>query len=221
MAREHDDDETADAGRDAGPPDADDTDETAPAPPRRALDGRTLAVCALVALIAAILAGLLVARLTDDDEPTTGRTTLTEAETVPDVVLTGFDGTEISSTEYLGQPLVINFWASWCTPCIEEMPAFERVHQSLGDRVAFLGVNSRDEERRAAQMIETTGVTYALAKDTDGALARALEVTNLPVTVLVLPDGTIAQTFQRKVSAERLCEAINQVLLNQSLEECG
>lgn len=208
MAREHDEDET-----DGAP-------EVAPA--RRLIDGRTLAICALVALIAAILAGLVTARLTDDDdEPTAGQGTLVDAETVPDVVLTGFDGEEINASEYLGQPLVINFWASWCTPCIEEMPAFERVHQSLGDQVAFLGVNSRDEDEAAAQMIESTGVTYALAKDTDGALARALEVTNLPVTVLVLPDGTIAQTFQRKVSAERLCESINQVLLNQSLEECG
>lgn len=224
MAPEHDEDETG-----ATVAEADDggvTGDAPDAPPttrRRAIDGRTLAICALVALIAAILAGLLTARLTADDteEARDGEGTLVAAEKVPDIALEGFDGSTISPTDYAGKPLVINFWASWCTPCIEEMPDFQRVFQSLDGKVAFLGVNTRDQDEAARRMVETTGVTYDIARDTDGALSRALEVTTIPVTVLVLPDGTIAQTFQRQVSAARLCEAINQSLMGQSLETCG
>lgn len=227
-----DDEQTGDAGE----PDAEATEddapgddaaaEDAPARPgrRRALDGRTLAICALVAVIAALLAGFATSRLTaDDGDDPEGRGTLTAAEELPDIALPRFDGSELRTSDFRGQPLVINFWASWCTPCIDEMPAFQAVHESLGDTVAFLGVNSRDSVDTARQMIETTGVTYELARDVDGELARALDVASLPVTVLVLPDGTIVETLQREVSGARLCEAINQSLLNQSLGEgdCG
>lgn len=218
--RDHDDrgddsDEVSDGG-DAGA-----GGEAAPRP-RPVLDGRTIAICVLIALVAAVVAGWVTARLTADDEPEVGQGILTEAEDVPDISLPTLDGTgEVSPTDYAGQALVINFWASWCTPCVEEMPDFQRVYESVGDQVAFLGVNARDEEEAARRMAETTGVTYDLVRDIDGDLSRALEVTTLPVTVLVLPDGTVGQVFQRQVSAARLCEGINQVLLNQSLEQCG
>lgn len=221
-----DDEQTvdADAPRDDAPddeaPEGDAPDRPAR---RRGLDGRTLAICALVAVIAALLAGFATSRLTDDDGDPDGRGILTEAEELPDIALPRFDGSELRTGDFRGQPLVINFWASWCVPCVDEMPAFQEVHESLGDSVAFLGVNSRDTVDSAEQMIETTGVTYELARDVDGALARALDVASLPVTVLVLPDGTIVETLQREVSGARLCEAINQTLLNQSLGEgdCG
>jgi cytochrome c biogenesis protein CcmG/thiol:disulfide interchange protein DsbE len=221
-----DDEQTvdADAPRDDAPddeaPEGDAPDRPAR---RRGLDGRTLAICALVAVIAALLAGFATSRLTDDDGDPDGRGILTEAEELPDIALPRFDGSELRTGDFRGQPLVINFWASWCVPCVDEMPAFQEVHESLGDSVAFLGVNSRDTVDSAEQMIETTGVTYELARDVDGALARALDVASLPVTVLVLPDGTIVETLQREVSSARLCEAINQTLLNQSLGEgdCG
>jgi len=206
-----------------GPEDGEPQREPAPAAPRRALDGRTLAICALVALIAAVAAGLVTRAVTngDDDGPESAAT-LTRAEEVPDVVLPRLGSDEeLRLSDYRGQPLVVNFWGSWCEPCVDEMPAFQRVHQSLGDQVAFLGVNVNDSVGNALRMVEQTGVNYDLARDVDGALGRALDITTFPTTVLVLPDGTIVETVYREMSAERLCEKVNQSLLNQALEECG
>ncbi len=185
------------------------------------LDGKTLVACALVALIAALAAGLVTSRLTADDGDDASKAGLTLAEQVPDVALTRFDGSEVSLADYRGQPLVVNFWGSWCQPCVDEMPDLEAVHTSLGEDVTFIGVNIRDEPEAARAMAERTGVTYDLVRDVDGELSRALEVTNWPTTVLVLPDGTVIDSIQRQVSSERLCEKINQSLLGGRLEECG
>ena len=116
---------------------------------------------------------------------------------------------------------MVNFWSTTCQPCVQEMPDLEAVHTSLGEDVTFLGVNTQDTPEAAQALAERTGVTYDLVQDVDGELSRALGVATLPVTVLVLPDGTVIDTIHRQVSSERLCEKINQSLLGGSLEECG
>ncbi|HMJ74936.1 MAG TPA: redoxin domain-containing protein [Iamia sp.] len=192
---------------------------------RRALDGRTLAICALVAVIAALLAGFVTSRVTaDDGDEQASEGTLVLAEDAPDLVLARLGGgDDVRISDYRGQPVVVNFWASWCLACVEEMPDLQRVHESLGDQVAFLGVNVRDAPEAATRMVARTGVTYDLVRDEDGALARALEVTTFPTTFLIDADGTIVDMARREISAERLCEKVNQSLLNQSLQagECG
>ena len=67
-----------------------------------------------------------------------------------------FDGTKGTFADYRGTPLVVNFFASWCTPCVREMPDLQQVHSELGSKVAFLGINNQD---RAAdgQMIRGQG----------------------------------------------------------------
>lgn len=233
-----DDDQTIDAADDVpdddGTPDDDggaDPDEAEaggdePPARRRALDGRTLAICALVALIAAILAGVATNAVTGDDDGSdpAGEGTLIRAEEAPDLVLPRLGGgDDVRISDYRGQPLVVNFWGSWCEPCVDEMPDLQRVHESLGDQVAFLGVNVNDAEEAAVRMVARTGVTYDLARDVDGELGQALEVTTFPTTFLIDADGTVVDVSRREISAERLCEKVNQSLLNQSLGagECG
>ena len=221
-----DDDETpADGAEGAGEAD-EGTDPARPPARRWALDGRTLAICALVALIAAILAGVVTNAVTGDDggSGTAGEGTLTRAEEAPDLVLPRLGGgDEVRISDYRGQPLVVNFWGSWCEPCVDEMPDLQRVHESLGDQVAFLGINVNDAEEAAVRMVARTGVTYDLARDVDGELGQALEVTTFPTTFLIDADGTVVDVSRREISAERLCEKVNQSLLNQSLGagECG
>ncbi|NLV56754.1 MAG: TlpA family protein disulfide reductase [Acidimicrobiales bacterium] len=189
----------------------------------RSLGWRTLALCVGVALLAAavtFVAVLSVVGGDDGDADERPRATLEAAERAPDVVLERFDGEPLRLSDYRGQPLVVNFWGSWCVPCVEEMPDLQRVHQALGDRVAFLGVNVRDTPEAADAMVERTGVTYDLARDPDGELGRALDVANWPTTVLIDSDGTVVEVWRSEISAERLCDKVNQGLLQGQLTEC-
>lgn len=93
-------------------------------------------------------------------------------EPVPPLEVEAFDGSTVSLQDYAGTPMVVNFWASWCPPCIAEMPDLEAIHQSAGDRLAFVGVNTQDTPEEAAEMVDQTGVTYDLVRDPDGSLGQ-------------------------------------------------
>jgi thiol-disulfide isomerase/thioredoxin len=90
--------------------------------------------------------------------------------------------------------VVLNFWASSCTPCILEMPAFERAHRSAGDDVTFIGLAVTDPESLARDRAEQTGVTYELGFDPTGEIIRQFGSTTLPTTVFIDADGTIVAT---------------------------
>lgn len=111
---------------------------------------------------------------------------------MPEQPFTLFDGEQASlSTTYAGEPLVVNFWASWCPPCIEEMPSLEAIHQDLGDEITLVGINLQDEREAAERTVQLTGVTYELAEDPDGALFAAFGGFTMPMTYLVDADGTV------------------------------
>jgi thiol-disulfide isomerase/thioredoxin len=116
--------------------------------------------------------------------------------------------------DHTGGPLVVNLFASWCTPCAKEMPAFETVHRSLGDAVTFLGVAVRDTAPAARALVRRTGVTYPVAIDRSDRLLTAVRAVGMPVTLFVRPDGTIAETHSGQLSESRL-----RALLAESLGE--
>lgn len=115
----------------------------------------------------------------------------TSGAALPSVTYERFDGGTTDLSEFAGRPLVLNLWASWCPPCIKEMPDFERVHADLGDRVTFVGVNSKDLLDEARATAERAGVTYPLVRDPRGKLLEGLKGSGMPMTVFVDARGTI------------------------------
>jgi cytochrome c biogenesis protein CcmG, thiol:disulfide interchange protein DsbE len=89
------------------------------------------------------------------------------------------------------QPVVINFFASWCVPCIDEMPAFERVHQEVGDRVTFIGMANRDAPEDALATVEATGVTYPTFDDPDASALTWFGGLVMPTTVFIDASGEV------------------------------
>jgi cytochrome c biogenesis protein CcmG, thiol:disulfide interchange protein DsbE len=102
------------------------------------------------------------------------------------------DGPDAALGELLtGAPVVVNFFASWCVPCVEEMPAIEAVHQSLGDQVTFVGLANQDADEDALATVEATRVTYPTFGDPDASALSYFGGLRMPTTVFIAADGTV------------------------------
>lgn len=133
---------------------------------------------------------------------------------VPDRELTTFEDDTTTLRDFTGEPLVVNFWASWCAPCIAEMPDFEEVHLDVAGEVRFIGVNTQDERENALQLVERTGVTYELVRDPLGDLFRDLEVFAMPTTFFVDADGAVVHRHSGLATRDQLRGLIDEHLLD-------
>jgi thiol-disulfide isomerase/thioredoxin len=110
---------------------------------------------------------------------------------LPTLVASGA-GRKTSFSQLLGTPLVINMWASTCTVCTTETPAFERVDRTLGAQVRFVGIDTLDESRGAGlAFAKRYHVTYIQLYDSSGVVATGYDVVGLPVTVFVSAGGKV------------------------------
>lgn len=188
-----------------GPPSPGDT--VIPVPPAPRLPFRVLALSTALALAAAVGTYAL---LNDDPAVTTTGDTipLTPTDDASDdpgaATFTTFDGNTVALSSLQGTPVLVNFFASTCVPCVTEMPALEEVHQQLGDQVTFLGLAMQDRPEDALALIERTGVTYRTAQDKDAAVITALGGTVLPTTVLLDAEGKIVATHSGQLDADQL-----------------
>jgi thiol-disulfide isomerase/thioredoxin len=133
---------------------------------------------------------------------------------VPDVSWSTFDGGTASIADYAGRPVVVNFWASWCPPCITEMPAFEEVHQRLGDEVAFLGIDVQESAADGQAFLEDVNVTWDLGRDPDGDMVARLGGVGMPTTVLIDADGIVQYIHTGELSRDELSDLIDEKLLS-------
>jgi len=184
-----------------------------PAIPRVPL--RTFVVATVLALIAAAATYVVLSGDGDDDASATPDTLVLDPEAVPDpdeVTFTTFDDEVVPLASLRGKPLLVNFFASYCTPCIEEMPALESAYQALGDQVQFLGLAMQDRPQAALDLVERTGVTYPVAQDPDSSVITALGGIVLPTTVLLDADGEIVASHAGELTEAEILELIDESL---------
>ncbi len=132
---------------------------------------------------------------------------------VPTSEFAFFDGTTATLAHYAGEPLVINFWASWCPSCVAEMSAaLLPVQQRVGDEVAFVGFNIQDDRDRALALVEETGVLFDLAEDARGDLYTEFGGIGMPFTVFVSADGEIVHKHNGPVTEGQLSDLISEHL---------
>ena len=124
-----------------------------------------------------------------------------------------FDGSSGSFADYQGKPLVVNFFASTCVPCVTEMPEFEEVFQQMQGDVAFLGMNVAERLADGERIAEATGVTYDLARDPQGAFLAEFGGTLMPTTALIRADGTVADIHIGELRGSDLEALIDKELL--------
>ncbi|MBA3524063.1 MAG: TlpA family protein disulfide reductase [Geodermatophilaceae bacterium] len=117
-------------------------------------------------------------------------------------------GPSIDLSALGGGPVLINLWASWCGPCRAEMPLLQAAHERYGERVAFLGVDTRDSGEAAADFLGAVGVTYPQVVDSDGDLLAHLGPQGLPVTVVLDRDGRVAGMHVGQLDDEGIAELL-------------
>lgn len=122
--------------------------------------------------------------------------------------LTTFEGETFRLADQRGKVVVVNFWASWCEPCVEEMPALAETAQLAGDDVVFVGVGAKtDHDDEAQAFAETYGGDYPLGRDTEGGdrvtgqIQLDYGVFAFPSTFIIAPDGTISATLMAPITS--------------------
>jgi cytochrome c biogenesis protein CcmG/thiol:disulfide interchange protein DsbE len=125
-------------------------------------------------------------------------------EPVPAITGTALDGTPIDLAAYRGKPVIVNFWASWCTPCRAEFPLFRDRLAALGpsDGLVILGVLYKDEPELARRFLADEGAAWPTVTDADGAIAAAYRVVAPPQTYFIDGDGVLRGIQIGEVRAE-------------------
>jgi len=123
------------------------------------------------------------------------------------------DQPDASLGELIGtKPVVLNFFASWCAPCLTEMPGFEAVHQSLGDQVTVVGMAYQDSPEDALATVEQTGVTYPTYTDPDGSALTYFQGLSMPTTVFIDASGEVVDRVSGALSENELRAKVSDVL---------
>lgn len=138
-----------------------------------------------------------------------------EGQPAPDFALRSLGAANLRLSEYLGQVVMLNFWATWCGPCRQEMPLLDELYNKYR-RAGFvlLSINVDDAGERATEMVETLKVTYPVLLDERKAVSRAYEVANMPVTVLIDREGVVRFVSEgyRPGYEQRYADALRELL---------
>ena len=138
--------------------------------------------------------------------PATGLSGFTRVQKpAPEFTLPLFTGSELNLYEHQGEPVIINFWASWCFPCRAEAVLLEKTWRAYKDRgVTFVGVDIQDDERDASEYLEEFDITYPNGPDVDGKITVDYGVIGLPVTFFVNREGVIERRWVGAISERKL-----------------
>ena len=113
-----------------------------------------------------------------------------DAAPTPDFNLVNFEGKKISLKDFRGKTVFLNFWATWCVPCREEMPAMEKLYQEYKDQnFVVLAVNVKDRKQEALALVKELKLTYSFALDPEAEVASLYGAWGLPTTYLIGPKG--------------------------------
>jgi peroxiredoxin len=110
----------------------------------------------------------------------------------PDFTLHTMNGPNLRLQEQRGRVVMVNFWATWCGPCRQEMPQLNRLYEKYhAAGFVLLGVNVDDDTRKAAEVAGKLGVTFPVLLDTDKAVSKLYELSTMPSTVIIDRDGKV------------------------------
>ena len=127
----------------------------------------------------------------------------------PELRFTTFDGVEIDLDELRGNGVVINFWASWCTPCRDEAEMLEQTWRRERDSgIVFLGLDYLDQEPSALAYLAEFDITYPNGPDLRSQAARRYKIQGVPETFFISPEGRIVETVVGPIASQQKLDAL-------------
>lgn len=138
-----------------------------------------------------------------------------ELAMAPDFTVYDAEGNAVNLSDYIGKPIVLNFWASWCGPCQMEMPDFDEKYKELGEQIQFLMVNMTDGSQEtletAKAFVEKSGYSFPVYYDTDIDAAMTYGVNSLPSTYFIDAEGHAIAMAQGMIDADTLQYGIEMI----------
>ena len=107
----------------------------------------------------------------------------------PKIEAIDLQGKAWTTAELSGKVVVLNFWATWCAPCKDELPTLQTLHDISDTQTVVLTINVREPVARAARYMQSTGMTFPVISDAKGELAKGWGVTVYPTTILIAPNS--------------------------------
>jgi thiol-disulfide isomerase/thioredoxin len=112
-------------------------------------------------------------------------------ELAPDFYFVTPEGESSSISQLEGQPVLINFWATWCSPCAYEMPHLEQFYLEQGDEVVLLTINVGDSASQVTDFMQSNNLSFTVLLDSNGNAAQRYNVSGIPTTFFIGSDGVI------------------------------
>lgn len=174
----------------------------------------------LIVLIAAAYAvyqktsgGIKSDRLTGNE--TAAHSESEESMKAPDFTVYDENGEAVDLSDLSGKPAVLNFWASWCAPCRQEMPYFNEMYEEKGDEINFIMVNSTDGSREtldtARSFIKESSYSFPVYYDTDYNASTVYAVNSLPSTYFIDKEGNLVAHAFGSIDRDILIEGIEMI----------
>ncbi|MFN3705282.1 MAG: TlpA family protein disulfide reductase [Thermoflexales bacterium] len=142
------------------------------------------------------------------------RALASEGALAPNFTLTDLDGKAVSLAELRGQPMLINFWASWCPPCLKETPALAEAYRTLireGRRVVFIGVGTNDTSENLRRFAEEQSIPYLVLFDAEAKVSDVYGVRGMPTTFFVDSSGVIQRIWNGELRKEQVLQFMREL----------
>lgn len=140
------------------------------------------------------------------------RSGVRQGDPAPDLVLTALNGETVSLSQFRGQPVLINFWAVWCTFCRFEMPDIQKAYDEYQDEgLVVLGINVGEDEQTVASFVRELDITFPVLFDRDGRVWHSWRMRGLPTTVFVDSEGVVRIIHVGMIEYQDIVDYVEQI----------
>ncbi len=169
-----------------------------------------LAMISGAALITAELLLSISVQGGGDSQPDQAPSPVTQERPAPDFALPDLNGAQVSLAQFRGRPVVINFWATWCPPCRDEIPRLIEAYQREKDGVTFIAI-SGEPASVVGPFVKQANIPYVNLLDGGGRVSSAYGIKALPTTLFVNRDGEIVVYYAGEMSARIIDEGLRRI----------